>query len=362
MSATAEGSNRAAIVRYVIRRGRVAKAEIEESLGLSHPTVTNTVAALMRAGVLREDGEYESTGGRKAKAIVANPRYCQFGGLDVTQNHVAMVVVDFAGNVIAKQRSRLSYANTAAYYKRVQEAFAKFRDGRDLDAIGVSLPGILSMDRRTLVKSHALNVENLDLSVFSSRLPSDRIEYENDANAAAQAELADLTGDTIYLSLSNTVGGAIFQNGALRLGDNRRAGEFGHVTLHPEGHTCYCGRRGCADNYLSALRLAERATSLEAFFERLAHGDADLRGSWSDYLGNLSLLLSNLRLAYDCTVMLGGYVGAFLEPYLGEISERVWRLNLFDRDLDFLRLARHGLEASAIGAALHQRDEVVSGL
>lgn len=219
MPVNAEESNRAAIVRHVIRRGRVSKAAIENALGLSHPTVTNTVAALMRAGVLQEDGEYESTGGRKAKAIAANPVHCHFGGLDVTQNHVAMVVVDFAGNVVAKQRSRLSYANTPTYYRRLHEAFARFREGWDLDAVGVSLPGILSMDRRTLVKSHALNVENLDLSVFSTRLAVDRIEYENDANAAAQAELAELTGDTIYLSLSNTVGGAIFQNGSLRLGE-----------------------------------------------------------------------------------------------------------------------------------------------
>lgn len=360
MPAALDESTRAVLVRHVIRRGRVSKAELEESLGLSHPTVTNTVAALIRAGVLREDGEYESTGGRKAKAISADPAYRTFGGIDVTQSHVAFIIVDFAGNVVAKQRSRLAYANTAAYYKRLGEAFSRFRRGFALSEVGVSLPGILSNDRRTLVKSHALNVEGLDLTLLASSLDVERVEFENDANAAAQAELADLTGDTIYLTLSNTVGGAVYQDGRLRLGDNRRAGEFGHVTLHPEGRTCYCGRRGCADNYLSALRLAEKSTSLEAFFDGLSAGAPSLRETWCEYLDNLALLVSNIRLSHDCNVMLGGYVGAFLDSRRAEICERLWQLNLFDTDLDFLRIARHGLEASAIGAALHLRDDVVS--
>lgn len=355
-------TSRTAIVRHLIRHGRAAKAEIESALGLSHPTVTNTVAALVRAGALREVGEYKSTGGRRAKVIAANPDYRHFGGLDITRNHVAMVVVDFAGNAVARRRFRLPYANTPDYYRKVCAAFAQFGDGRDLCAVGVSLPGILSKDRRTLVKSHALGIDSLDLAPISSGLAVEAVECENDANAAAQAELADLPGDTIYLSLSNTVGGAIFQHGALRLGDNRRAGEFGHVVLHPEGASCYCGRRGCADAYLSALRLSGQAGSLEDFFARLAGQKQAARRTWSGYLADLSLLISNLRLAYDCDVMLGGYVGAFLGPYLGEIGERVRRLSLFDQDAEFVRIAHCGLEASAIGAALHLRDRAVAEL
>ena len=60
--------------------------------------------------------------------------------------------------------------------------------------------------------------------------------------------------------------------------------------------------------------------------------------------------------------MLGGYVGAFLGPYLGEIGERVRRLSLFDQDAEFVRIAHCGLEASAIGAALHLRDQAVAEL
>ena len=43
----------------------------------------------------------------------------------------------------------------------------------------------------------------------------------------------------------------------IHLGDNRRAGEFGHMVLHPGGRRCYCSKKVCADAYLSALRLSE---------------------------------------------------------------------------------------------------------
>ena len=43
---------------------------------------------------------------------------------------------------------------------------------------------------------------------------------------------------------------------------NGMAGEFGHVTLEPDGIPCGCGNRGCAEQYASAsaiLRLAREA-------------------------------------------------------------------------------------------------------
>jgi glucokinase len=42
------------------------------------------------------------------------------------------------------------------------------------------------------------------------------------------------------------------------------AGEFGHVTVEPEGYPCACGNRGCSERYASAsalLRMAREAVA-----------------------------------------------------------------------------------------------------
>ena len=44
-----------------------SKAELAKELNLSMPTVLTNVNELIAKGIIAENGEYESTGGRKAK-------------------------------------------------------------------------------------------------------------------------------------------------------------------------------------------------------------------------------------------------------------------------------------------------------
>ena len=91
-----------------------------------------------------------------------------------------------------------------------------------------------------------------------------------------------------------------------------------HV-LHADGRPCYCGRRGCADAYLSAKRLAEISESdVSEFFKRLGRGEKREEAAWKTYRKDLALLISNIRVTLDCNLILGGDVGGFL----GEKYER----------------------------------------
>ncbi len=352
------------IARLVIARGQVSKPEIESLLGYSHPTVVNAVGTLVAEGVLRESGEFDSTGGRKAKVIAPNPSFRCFGGVDITRNHAIFVLLDWAGNVVASERRCRPFSSKIRDLRALGALFRRFADSKGVDvaSVGVSLPGILSHDRRRLVRSHALELAEIDLAPLAAGFGGIGVEFENDANAASEAEIAGLAGDTVYLSLSNTVGGAFCRAGALYLGDNRRAGEFGHMVLHPGGRRCYCGKLGCADPYLSALCLAGRADGLEGFFARLESGDRTLAGVWRGYVRDLAIAVTNLRMAYDCDVMLGGYVGAFAEPHRAEIESAMAEVDMFEDDFSFLRIARHGFKSSAIGAAIRLRDEAVEML
>ena len=358
---------RAQVARLILDRGSVSKADIGEQLGLSRPTVINAIASLIEEGAVEESGEYASTGGRRAKAISAAPAYGYFGGIDITANHVAFVVVDWAGGVVSKVRKRIAFENSQTYFDSLAREFSSFvrklgLGPEKLKCVGVSVPGILSDDHRTLVRSHALRVEYLDLSAISSRLRRYRVDFENDANAAEIAERPSLRGNSVFLSLSNTVGGSFALDRTMYLGDNRRAGEFGHMILHPNGSRCYCGKRGCADSYLSALRLAEKASSLEDFFARLESVEERIRKVWSCYLDDLAIMVSNLRMAYDSEVVVGGYVGALMEPHLVELRKKVASLDLFEGDAEWIRVARCGRESSAIGAALILRNAVAMAL
>ena len=86
-------NNRSRIARFILREGSASKPEIASSLKLSMPTVLQSVKDLMDGGVIEEVGEYESTGGRKAKALSVVPDIRYGVGMDITANHVIKIQI-----------------------------------------------------------------------------------------------------------------------------------------------------------------------------------------------------------------------------------------------------------------------------
>ncbi len=106
-------------------------------------------------------------------------------------------------------------------------------------------------------------------------------------------------------------------------GHNLRSGEVGHTTLVPGGRPCYCGKSGCVDAYCRAgLLHGHTGGSLKDFFLRLHTGDAALRSVWDAYLDNVAVVVNNLRMMLDCDVILGGYVGRYMDAELAGLRRR----------------------------------------
>ena len=347
---------RSRILNYVINNQITSKAEVSKNLNLSMPTVLSNINDLIAKGIIIETGEYESTGGRKAKSIGINPSYRYSVGIVITANHVGIVLVNLKYEIVKFRRVRMKFSPDASYCQDLSVLTSEFlKDTEYQDrilGIGISIPGIISQKAHLLIKSHALQLENYSLSFLEQAfdLP---VYFENDANAAMMAEDMNRYKNAIYLSLNNTLGGAFCIGGKLFQGENQKAGEFGHMILVPGGRKCYCGKKGCADAYCAASALTDEINSLETFMEQLKSGDEAAEEKWSEYLDMLAVLISNLRMAYDMDIILGGDVGGVLADYMIPLGEKVMAYNGFDHDISYLRNCSYEKEASAVGAARH---------
>ena len=184
--------------------------------------------------------------------------------------------------------------------------------------------------------------------------------FSNDANAAMMAEDLNIHKNAIYLSLNQTLGGAFCIDGKLFPGENQKAGEFGHMILVPGGRKCYCGKSGCADAYCAASALIDENTeSVEQFMQQIRSGAEEAKAKWEEYLDYLAILISNLRMAYDMDIILGGEMGGYLIDYMVPLGEKVIQYNGFDHDLRYLKNCSYKKEASAVGAAKHFLQEFI---
>lgn len=347
------------VCSYLYRNRNVSKQEIAGALKVSLPTVSQHLNELAAQGLVSVSGTLASTGGRKASAYSLIPDARAAVGIDITRRHIGLVVVDLYGEILSHLRIRQDFENTKHYYRilgELSEEAVKTAGilPADILGTGIAVPAIISNDQKKLNYSTALGMEGGDLSEFAQDIRF-RSTFHNDANAAGFAETwnAETDNTIAYLSLNFTIGGALIMNRSIYEGQNRRGGEFGHMTIVPHGKPCYCGKQGCADAYLSAHILTEAVNgSLDDFFAGLQKGDENCTAVWEQYLEHLCVTVNNIRMMFDCDVVLGGYVGSCIEPYLAEIRRRAAVRDPFGSSGGYLRACRYRTEATAVGAAL----------
>lgn len=352
-------NNRNQIFRFVCGHDKVSNPDISYALKLSLPTVTQNTKELIEKGLIEEVGELESTGGRRAKALSVTKDACFAIGLDITKNHIGLLLTNLTGEILKYDRIVQTYRTEEAYFYAVNEKMEQFLEEsgvnrEKISGIGISFPGIVDLEKQMITYSHILEVQNLPLAEVS-RFFAYPCSFFNDANAGALAEGIRMKEDErfFYLSLSNTVGGAILNERKLQQGKAFRCGEVGHMTIVPDGKLCYCGKKGCLDAYCSAKILSGKTNGkLEQFFEKLKQKDPDAKEVWDQYTSYLAIAVNNIHMVLDCDIILGGYAGGYLDPYIPEIWEKVKKRNTFEEERLFIRTCSYKIETAALGAAL----------
>ena len=93
--------NRNEVFRYICKHGTVSNPDISYDLKMSLPTATQITKELIEQGLVEEKGELQSTGGRRAKALSAAVNVRLAVGLDITQNHITLVLTNIVGEILA---------------------------------------------------------------------------------------------------------------------------------------------------------------------------------------------------------------------------------------------------------------------
>ncbi len=132
---------------------------------------------------------------------------------------------------------------------RLIKLISEIKEGYSVKAIAIAAPGFL--DPELGIVYDAPNISgwhNYPLQQILEEKFGIPVFLGNDANLAAMAEWKFGAGkghsNLLYLTISTGIGsGAIIDNNLL-LGSKGLAGEFGHVTVLPDGPLCGCGKRG----------------------------------------------------------------------------------------------------------------------
>ena len=321
------------IVRLLSERGGLSGTQIAGLTGLAKSTVSTTLAELRKSGLVVDheaelaDAPRGASVGRPRTVVTLNPQAGTCVGVVIGLRKIQVVVADVSHAIISDSSAAIapdfSPQQAIEVVKGLMDlAYEEHSLSRNgLLGVGLAIAGPVNpIDSRIQRASVVPTWAGIDIRAAFAPALERPIYADNESNCAALAEMmwgaAVGYDDFVLFKIDEGVGGAIVVGGKVMTGIAGGAGEFGHMTIDPDGPLCRCGNRGCLELYASFkhhLVLASerfgRDLSMEEVIEMAEQGDVGCR-----------------RLIEDTAQHAGrglGMIGTILNPPLVVVAGRM---------------------------------------
>ena len=239
-------------------------------------------------------------------------------GIDIGGTKIEAILIDEQFQVI--ERKRVS-THRGEGYDLIIDQIGKLANelkefGNINSSVGICVPGKIDIQKGTLKNSSIARLIDQPLQSDLEAALSLPTLMENDANCFALAE-AILGSAKDYrlvfgVVLGTGCGAGVVINKNIHRGPNHISGEWGHHVLYPNGRSCYCGNKGCAESYISGTALETEWKALHGEFQRVTdiiNSKANLtHPEWkNNFITNFGKALANVIDILDPdAIVLGG--------------------------------------------------------
>ena len=321
--------NERTVLDAVRASGPVSRAEVARQTGISRPTVSLVLRALLADGLVHETGHDPERPHYGATYYEADPEAALVLGVDFGARAVRTAVCDLSGEVRAREeiRSRGSVAeriDVLASTCRSLLRTSKLPPDLLENAV-VALPAVVSPADGKVSSADLPGLGSAELRQQLERALRVPVRLENDVNLAAIAEqrngVAEGVADFAFLLVGAGLGAAVVLDWKLYRGHNGAAGELDAVR---SGRTDDVDPCAAAISKFAADAAAGKATGLEPpyevreIFAAVHRGDEVATAVLAETARRIALHVLPLAATLDLPlVVLGGSVGAnpeLLEP------------------------------------------------
>jgi glucokinase len=171
---------------------------------------------------------------------------------DVGGTSVKAAALDDSDTVLAETRlpSRTGPAILDVIEAAARELLGSLGPRRgDVVGAGIVMPGLVDSAKGSCLRSVNLDVTDLDVAGPMSARLGLPVRLDHDVAAAGEAirRAVPVAEDPFVVIIGTGVAAVTFVRGEAVRGVSGQAGEFGHMTVRPDGPVCRCGQRGCLE-------------------------------------------------------------------------------------------------------------------
>ncbi len=260
------------MLNYVRERGPISRAEIARETNLQRSTVSAIVDELQQDRLIEEIGFGESTGGRPPNMLRLRAGGPMAVGVDITTTSTTVATCNLTGQVVDRVEFPTDPdvdATLAHVVRLIRELNA--RSSSAIEGVGIVVPGQVDFTTGQALYIPYFDWRDVAIAERVSSLTGLPVRVDNDANAAALAELwlgrpeVSKVRDFIMVLVHDGVGTGIVLDGQVYRGKSGNAGEYGHMVVGQDSPVvCSCGKRHCWEAFTCVRSAVARYESLLA--------------------------------------------------------------------------------------------------
>ena len=317
----------------------ISRAQISRRAGISKPTVSLALRALLDAGLVQEAEPADGRPSYGAVFFEPVPEAALVLGFDLGVRFLRGGISDLRGDVRARQDIDVEGLHVDAVVDaagRLRESLerASGLDGGLVDCAVVGVPGVVSAESPLVrLAGDVPGLGDRSLAADLEALLRVPVTLENDVNLAALGEqargIARGVDDFAFVSVGSGLGAGLVLEGRLHRGRNGAAGELDYARAGRDEQDDPCAE---AISALAERLAGSGPTALEApygtraIFAAARAGDEVARAVVDETARRIAVHVLPIATAVDVSlVVLGGGICAngdlLLEPIRGRLAE-----------------------------------------
>ena len=365
------------VVRILLDRGPVSRAELARLTGLSKQTMSEVFRDLEDGGWVQLAGRTQGAVGRSAATYeVCADRALVFGA-DVGGTKIHAALADMHGNIVSElveptdDRGGQHVIEQLARSSETLTSRAGLPGSRVLVG-SVGIPGAFDLRSRRLFM--VPNIAGLEGSFFAEELESlvaFDVEVGNDVNMAAKGELWMGEGkgidNFVFIALGTGVGMGIINERRILRGARGAAGEVATLPVGASGYDSRTFHSGALETAIGSAAIRDRyegaggqiGLTVRQIIDRIEGGDRIAAATLDEVARTLAEAILAVSAIVDPErVVLGGSIGA-----RSELLERVRRfLPLCMPSPPECTISRLGSRAALFGTIAASLDRLYESL
>ncbi len=366
------------MLEFVRQMGPVSRAQIARDSDLSKPTVSQALAALLEAGLVREAGRSSGSRGPAAVLYELNPRAGWVVGLDVGRDFVRAAIANLSGDIVARRDERARVRSQATLISQIgdiahgvaSEAGVKWGQ---VTFATVGSPGVFDPENGHVALAHALpGWGRTGLVQAVQEVLGTKVGFENDVNLAALGEqwlgLGKDVSNFVYLHVGTGVGAGLVLGGELYRGQTGSAGEVGYLPIGGDPRDPALRRRGALDTDAGASGVVAAARKLgmkpplsaRNVFAAARRGDRTALRVVALEADRIALAIAAIVPIVDPElVILGGGIGRNGDLLLEPVAYALRQITPFATRLEISPLGEEAVVLGAVWMALQAAQDLL---